>query len=194
VAALAVKVGGALLAAWLVAPTAASALMPELGTEEVEQAIEAGTQALAQEDFGEEWRVVLPDDGEIVLSTPFSRLALAARQAAVRGEPLSDKQRQEQIDRGKGRIQFLVTMHGPSGDFARWLQAVLLVGEREVKATFTQNERTALPVEQGRFAARNVYVFPLEGLPADGTVTLVVTHQIQKKEMLRAPVDLSRIR
>jgi hypothetical protein len=194
VAALAVRERGLLLAVLLVTPAPARALVPELGPEEIEQALEAGSQALAQDDFGEEWRVVLPEGGEIVLSTPFSRLALAARQAAVRGEPLSDKQRQEQLDRGKGRIQLLVTMHGTTGDFARWLQAVLLVDQREVKATFTQNERTALQVEPDRFAARNVYVFPLEGLPPEGTVTLVVSHQVQRREMLRASIDLSRMR
>jgi hypothetical protein len=194
VAALAVRARGLLLAALLAAPAPAPALVPELGPAEIEQALEAGGQAIAQEDFAEEWRLPLPDGGEIAVATPFSRLALAARQAAVRGEPLSDKQRQEQVDRGKGRIQLLVTMHGTTADFARWYQAVLLVDGREVKASFSQNERTALPVEAGRFAARNVYVFSLEGLPAEGTVTLVVSHQIDRREVLRAPIDLSRFR
>ena len=110
-----------------------------------------------------------------MVSTPFSRLALAARQATMKGESLTEKQQKEQIDRGKGRIQLLVTMRGgPSRSFARFYQPVLLVDGREVKATFVQNERTPLVQEDGRLAARNVYVFPLEGLPTNGAVTLLV--------------------
>ena len=111
-----------------------------------------------------------------MVSTPFSRLALAARQATMKGESLSEKQQKEQIDRGKGRIQLLVTMHGgPSRSFARFYQPVLLVDGREIKATLRPERAHADPVqEDGRLAARNVYVFPLEGLPTNGAVTLVV--------------------
>jgi hypothetical protein len=149
---------------------------------------------MVQEDFGDEWRLPMPDGGEIVLSTPFSRLALAARQAALKGEELNEKQRQEQIDRGKGKIQLLVTMFGRAPDFARWYQPVLQVEGKEVKATFAQNERTALKLEDGRYAARNVYVFPLEGIPPRGTVTLVVRHAVEQKDILKQAIDLSKIR
>ncbi|HZS34498.1 MAG TPA: hypothetical protein VFC42_14135 [Methylomirabilota bacterium] len=189
-----VAAAAALLLA-LVADGPARALVGDLTPEEVREAIAAGTASLTQEDFADEWRIALPDGGEIVVSTPFSRLALAARQAAIKGEPLTERQQQEQIDRGKGRIQLLVTMHGARRDFARWYQPVLLVDGREVKATFAQNERTPLRLEDGRFAARNVYVFPLEGLPLRGTVTLVVRGAPpESREALRAAIDLSRFR
>ncbi len=187
---LSLALAGALLA--LAAP--AAALIPVLGDRDVQAALEAGQKGIAQEDFGEEWRVGLPEGGEIVVTTPFSRLAAAARQAAFKGEPLSDRQRQEQIDRGKGKIQLLVTMFGRAVDFARWYVPVLRVDGREVKATFTQNERTALRLEDGRYAARNVYVFSLEGLPPRGTVTLVVRHAVEQREVLRAALDLGRMR
>lgn len=185
--------GGA-LALLLAGPGPAGALVVQLSPAQVEEALENGRQAVAHEDFGDEWRVPLPDGGEIVVSTPFSRVAYAARQAAFRGEPLTDKQREEAIDRGKGRIQLLVTMVGRAPDFARWYQPVLRVGGREVKASFVQNERSALRLDDGRYAARNVYVFPLEGLPARGVVTLVVRHQIEQKDVLRASVDLGKMR
>lgn len=173
----------------------ASALEGDLSPAGIQQAIDAGTASLTQEDFAEEWRLPLPDGAEIVVSTPFSRLALAARQAAMKGEPLGDKDRQEQIDRGKGRIQLLVTMFGKERDFARWYQAALRVGDREVKASFVQNERTPLRLEDGRLAARNVYVFPLEELPAKGTVTLVVRGAPpDHKEVLRAALDVGKFR
>jgi hypothetical protein len=172
-----------------------SALVGDLTAAGVGEAIDAGTASLTQEDFAEEWQLRLPGGEEVVVSTPFSRLALAARQAAMKGEALTEKQRQEQIDRGKGRIQLLVTMQGRERDFARWYTPVLLVGGREVKASFVQNERTPLPLAAGGYAARNVYVFPLEGLPAGGAVTLVVRGALpDQKEMLRAALDLGKFR
>ncbi len=178
-------------AAW---PGGAAAIVPELSPADIQEALEAGAQAVAQEDFGDEWRISLPGGGELAVTTPFARLAFAARQAALKGEPLSDKQRQEQLDRGKGKLQLLVTMIGPTGDFARWFQPALQVGPREVKASFTQNERTALRLEDGRFAARNIYVFPLEGVPPRGTVTLVVHHSVERREVLRVSIDLAKMR
>jgi hypothetical protein len=183
-----------LLAVLGAAPRPVAAIIPELAPGDIQQALHIGREAMVQEDFGDEWRLPMPDGGEIVLSTPFSRLALAARQAALKGEELNEKQRQEQIERGKGKIQLLVTMFGRAPDFARWYQPVLQVEGREVKATFAQNERTALKLEDGRYAARNVYVFPLEGIPPRGTVTLVVRHAVEQKDVLKQAIDLSKMR
>lgn len=183
---------GLVLVAWALP---AAALVGDLSPAQVQEAIEAGTASLAQDDFADEWRLALPGGEEIVVTTPFSRLALAARQAAMKGEPLSDRDRQEQIDRGLGRIQLMVTMFGRARDFARWYQPLLRVGDREVKATFVQNERSPRPLPTGGYAARNVYVFPLEGLPATGTVTLIVRGAPPElKEVLRAAIDLGKFR
>lgn len=178
------------------APGSAPALVGDLTADGIREAIDAGVASITQDEFAEEWQLRLPGGEDIVVSTPFSRLALAARQAAIKGESLTEKQQQEQIDRGKGRIQLLVTMHGgPSRSFARFYQPVLLVNGREVKATFVQNERTPLIQEDGRLASRNVYVFPLEGLPTDGVVTLVVrAAPPEQKEVLRAKLDLGKFR
>jgi hypothetical protein len=182
----------ALVAVLLAGPV--QALVPDLGPTEVQEAIELGRQSIVQEDFGDEWRLALSDGAEIVVTTPFSRLTLAARQAAFKSEPLSDKARQEAIDRSKGKLQLVVAMVGPAVDFARWFQPVLMVGSKEVKPAFAQNERTALKREDGRFVARNVYVFPLEGLPPRGSVTLVVRHAVDGKEVLKTSLDLSAFR
>jgi len=177
------------------APGSTPALVGDLSPAGIGEAIDAGIASITQEDFAEEWQLRLPGGEEVVVSTPFSRLALAARQAAMKGESLTEKQQQEQVDRGKGRIQLLVTMYGRARDFARWYQPVLLVGGREVKASFAQNERTPLRLEDGRYAARNVYVFPLEGLPTAGAVILVVRGPPpDHKEVLRAALDLGRFR
>jgi hypothetical protein len=189
---------GLALAALLLwgAPRPAPALVGDLTPDGIREAIDAGVAAITQDDFGEEWQLQLPGGEDIVVSTPFSRLALTARQIAMKGEVLTEKQQKEQIDRGKGRIQLLVTMHGgPSRTFARFYTPVLLVNGKEVKASFVQNERTPIPEDDGRLAARNVYVFPLEGLPKNGTVTLVVRDAPpDQKEVLRAKLDLSKFR
>ena len=176
-------------------PGPAGALVGDLSEDGIREAIDAGIASITQDDFAEEWQLRLPGGEEVVISTPFSRLALAARQATMKGEPLSEKQQKEAIDRGKGRIQLLVTMPGPTRDFARFYQPALVVNGQEIKATFVQNERTPLPLGNRQYAARNVYVFPLEGLPKDGAVTLVVRDAPpDMKEVLRAKLDLAKFR
>lgn len=193
------RAGAALsLAALLLSglPRPAPALVGDLTEAGIREATDAGIASITQEDFAEEWQLRLPGGEDVVVSTPFSRLALAARLAAMKSESLTEKQQKEQIDRGKGRIQLLVTMHGgPSRSFARFYQPSLLVNGREVKATFVQNERTPLVLDDGRLAARNVYVFALEGLPASGVVTLVVKGAPpEQKEVLRARLDFGKFR
>jgi hypothetical protein len=179
-----------------VLPGSAAALVGDLDEGGIREAIEVGIASITQDDFAEEWHLRLPGGEEVVVTTPFFRLALAARTATMKGEALTEKQQKEQIDRSKGRIQLLVTMRGgPARNFARFYQPVLVVDGREVKASFVQNERTPLAQEDGRLAARNVYVFPLEGLPMKGAVTLVVRDAPpEQKEVLRAKIDLGKFR
>lgn len=160
---------------------------------QVAEAVEEGRASITREEFGQEWLVRLPGGEEVRVTTPFSRVALAARQAAFKGEPFEEREIQGHLDRGRGRIQFLVAVHGPRVDFARWYAAVLRVGQREIKAVFAQNERTALRLEDGRYLARNIYAFPTEGLAPTGTVTLVVRTR-EGKEVLRVPIDLGAMR
>jgi hypothetical protein len=189
----AVGIAAAAAVAALTGP--ASALVGDLTPDGVREAVEAGVAAVTQDDFADEWQLRLPGGEEVVVSTPFSRLAVAARQAALKNESLTDKQQQEQVDRGKGRIQLLVSMQGRSRNFARFYLPVLLVDGREVKASFVQNERTPLPAGNGLYTARNVYVFPLEGLPLKGPVTLLVRDAPpEQKEVLRATLDLGKFR
>jgi hypothetical protein len=186
----------AALLGWLAAGLVpAAAFIPVLSDKDVETALDVGEKSIAQADFDDEWRVPLPDGFEIEVATPFYRVASAARRASFKNEPLADKDRDEAIERGKGKVQLKVTLVGPSVNFARWYtEAVLVAGRQEVKATFVQPEHTALKLPDNRWAARNIFVFPVEGLPAKGTVILVVRHRIEKKEVWRAPIDLSKMR
>ena len=177
-------------------PRSGPALVGDLTPAGMQEAIDAGTASITQDDFAEEWQLRLPGGEEVAVSTPFSRLALAARQAAMKGESLTDKQRQEQIDRGKGRIQLLVTMYGRDSG----LRPLVSAGPRWWAAARSRrpSSRTSGRRCVCRTAAtrpRNVYVFPLEELPTKGAVTLVVrAAPPDHKEVLRAPLDLGKFR
>ncbi len=77
-------------------------------------------------------------------------------------------------------------------DVYQWEQ-VLLDGKTEVKPSFVQNERTALRGEDGRYAARCLYVFPAARLDPRGRFTLVIRDP-DEKEMSKFTVDLSAMR
>ena len=50
----------------------------------------------------------------------------------------------------------------------------LVVGDREIKAAFVQNERTAHRQENGRYLARCVYGFPTRDLDGRAKASLIV--------------------
>jgi hypothetical protein len=62
-----------------------------------------------------------------------------------------------------------------------------------VKASFVQNERTAVTEPDGRHAARCVYVFPVEGVRPDARITVLVRAP-RGEEAARFLVDLSAMR
>jgi hypothetical protein len=180
------------LAGGLFLPSAAGAVFLTPTAKQVEEALELGRTSVSQERFGEEWEVAVKDESVTVV-TPFSRLALAARNAAFKRESLAAAEVRKILDRGKGRIHFLAALRGTQAEFARFYEGVLLVKGKEVKPVFVQNERTAAPLEEGGFLARCLYVFPTDGLDPRGEVTLVV--RLPKGgEVFRAAIDLGSMR
>ena len=79
--------------------------------QQVEEAIELGRTSVTEERFGEEWQVTLKGES-VTVTTSFSRLALAARNAAFKRESLSSSEIKRLLDRGKGRIHFLAALRG----------------------------------------------------------------------------------
>ncbi len=75
----------------------------------------------------------------------------------------------------------------------RFYAPALLVQQEEIRPTFTQNERTAKPDEDGRFTARCIYVFPSEGLDPMAKLLLVVRDP-DERQVARFTVDLSAMR
>jgi hypothetical protein len=139
-----------------------------------DEAVRVGRRSVTAEDWGGEWRVDAGAGQLVTVMTPFHRLALAARNSAFQDKDLK-------------------TLRGARVDFARFYTPALVARQQEIKASFTQNERTALRGEDGQYTARCLYVFPAEGLDPRSTVTLLVRDG-EEKVVARFTVDLSSMR
>ena len=85
------------------------------------------------------------------------------------------------------------TLKGDQPDFARFYTPLLVNGRQQIKATFTQNERTARREDDGSYTARCIYVFPVAGVRPDDSVTLFVKNA-DDKQVAKFTVDLSAMR
>ena len=174
------------------APLSAASFSPT--PEEMQEAIRVGQRSVVSEEFGGEWQLVNPSGESLTVMTPFYRVALAARNAAFKSETLKPREVETLLNETKGRLVLWVWLHGNRADFARWYQPVLVLPDREeVKPTFVQNERTALRLENGRYQARCLYSFPIEGLRPTARVTLLV-RDVESRDVARFMVDLSTMR
>ena len=155
--------------------------------------VRAGKKSVATEEFGTEWRLKDASGQTLTVMTPFHRLALAARNSTFRSQELKPKDVEALMKDYDGKIAFQVTLRGGKTDFARFYTPTLVAGAQEVKASFVQNERTALREDDGRYAAQCLYVFPAEGLNPKGRVVLVVK-DADEREVAKFTVDLAAMR
>lgn len=182
----------ALLALWLWLPPAAAAALV-LGETERREAIRFGEQSIISDQFGGEWRVADPQGQTASVMTPFHRLALAARNAAFKREPLKPKDVESILKETRGKLAIWVELRGDRPDFARLFVPRLRTAGAEVKASFVQNERTARRDEEGRYVARCLYVFPTETLAGASRVMLSV-RDLEDRERAAFTFDLSAMR
>jgi hypothetical protein len=182
------------LAAAFVGVTPGEAMSFALADRDREQAIRVGKKSIVEEQFGGEWRLKDGSGQTLVVMTPFHKLALAARNSTFRSQELKPKDVQSVLKDTEGKLNFRVTLRGgPKADFARFYAPTLLAGSQEVKASFVQNERTALREEDGRYAAQCVYEFPTDGVDPKGRVVLVVK-DADEREVAKFTVDLAAMR
>lgn len=158
-----------------------------------EQAVRAGKKSVVTEEFGTEWRLKDPSGQTLTVMTPFHRLALAARNSTFRSQELKPKEVEALLKDYEGTLAFRVTLRGGKTDFARFYAPTLVAGAQEVKASFVQNEHTALREDDGRYAAQCLYVFPANGLNPKGRVVLVVK-DAEEREVAKFTVDLAAMR
>jgi hypothetical protein len=181
------------LAVALVAATPGEAVSLALTDRDRDQAIRAGKKSIVAEEFGSEWRVKDASGQTAVVMTPFYRLALAARNSAFQSKELKPKDVESVLKNSEGKLAFWVTLRGGKSDFARFYTPEMTAGAHTVKASFVQNERTAIREENGRYAAQCVYAFPAEGIDPKSRVVLVV-RDADEKEVAKFTVDLAAMR
>ena len=171
----------------------AGGAMLVLGERERQEALQLGQRSVTSESFGEEWRVVGTSGESVTIMTPFHRLALAARHAAFKNEPLKPHDQDRMLQDLKDRLVFWVHLHGSREDFARHLTPRLLAGERSIEPTLVQNERTAARQHDGSYLARCVYSFPTKDVNGAARLSLVV-REPDGQQVARFPIDLGRMR
>ena len=165
-----------------------------LTPQERETAILTGKRSIISDRFGGEWRVGGDGAGDaVVVMTPFHRLALAARNSAFKNQELKPKDVEALLKEQEGNLTLWATLKGGKADFARFYTPLLVSGQQQIKAAFTQNERTARGEDDGSYTARCMYVFPSAGLTPGGTLTLIVRDS-DDKQVAKFTVDLSAMR
>ena len=167
------RVGAALLLL-LAEAGAGDAASFTLGEGQIQEAVDLGERSITRDSLGNEWRVRNEAGDVVTVMTPFHRLALAARHAAFRKEPLSPRDRDRLLKGQHERLVFIAELKGAREDFARFYAPRLVAGGRRLEPSFTQNEHTPARGEDGRFVARCIYTFPTKSLSPTGKMVLVV--------------------
>jgi hypothetical protein len=144
-----------------------------LGEGEKHDAIAFGERSVTEDSFDREWRVKNPAGESLTVMTPFHRLALAAREATFRNEPMKPAEPDRVLREHGERLVFWTELRGGRPDFARFYRPELTVDQRAIKPAFVQNERTALGRE-GTYVARCIYGFPVKELDGKSRLSLVV--------------------
>ena len=163
-----------------------------LGEDEQQAAIRLGERSTTAEAFDREWRVSQGGESVTVL-TPFHRLVVAARHAAFKNETVKPSEVSRVLRQDPGRLVLSVQLRGKREDFARHYAPKLLVGTREIKPAFVQNEHTPLRQEDGIYVARCVYGFPLRDLNGRDRLALRVADGAGR-DVSRFTIDLSTMR
>jgi hypothetical protein len=177
----------------LVQVGSAQAASFSLGERQVQEAVELGERSVQREAFGDEWRVRNAAGDTATVMTPFHRLALAARHAAFRNDPLTPRERDRVLKEQHDRLVFWVELKGARLDFARFYTPRLIAGARHIEPSFTQNERTPARRDDGKFLARCVYGFPTKALSGTSKVVLVVRDG-EGRDVSSFTIDLASMR
>jgi hypothetical protein len=181
-----------LTAAALMATGEAAAASLALTDADRQAAIRAGERSTTADDYDREWRVG-GEGGEALVLTPFHRLAVAARHAAFKNEPLKPAEIARTVRKDAGRLVVWVQLRGRSEDFARHYAPRLMYGTREIRPSFVQNERTAIRRDDGAFLARCAYGFPVRDLDGNARVVLIVADN-EGRDVTRFTIDLAAMR
>ncbi len=178
------------VALWPATAAGAALSLDEKGRQE---ALRAGERSVNQDGFDAEWKVQNGSGDTVSVLTPFHRLVVAARHATFNSKPLKPRDVEKLVKDSRDRLVLWVDVRGRGEDFARLYTPRLVVGEREIKPAFVQNERTAARQEDGRYLARCVYGFPTRDLDGRARASLVVADG-DGRDVTRVAIDLGKMR
>lgn len=178
------------LALWPAAALGASLTLTEGQRQE---AIRLGERSTTLESFDTEWSASGAPGESAVVMTPFHRLVIASRHATFSGKPLKAGEPEKVLRESRDRLVFWVSLRGRSEDFARYYVPRLVLGDREIKASFVQNERTAIRRDDGGYLARCVYGFPTRDVKGRERIALVVADG-DGRDVGRFTIDLADMR
>jgi hypothetical protein len=184
---------GLVLLALVLWPAVAGGATFTLSERQKQEALRTGERSVTGDMLDAEWRVKNTTGETALVMTPFHRLAIAARHATFSGKPMKPGEPDRILKENRDRLILWVNLHGKSEDFARYYVPRLLVGDREVKASFVQNERTAIRQEDGRYVARCIYGFPTRDVNGRESVALVVADS-DARDISRFVIDLAGMR
>jgi hypothetical protein len=177
----------------VIAPHPVGAAALELNDRLKQEAIRVGRKSVTTETFEAEWRLSNTSGESVTVFTPFHRVALAARHAAFKNEPLKPTEPDKILKEQGDRLLLWTYLKGTREDFARYYIPRLLVGDLEIEASFVQNERTAVRDDAGYYVARCVYGFPTKGITGSSRVVLAVRNP-DGDDVSRFTIDLSTMR
>ena len=177
----------------LSAAGAAAAASFTLGEPDKRSAIQVGERSTLVEGFDREWQVTGDGGDTLSVLTPFHRLAVAARHATFKSEPLKPTDVEKVLKQDAQRLIVWAQLRGRTPDFARHYVPRLVYDNREIKASFVQNERTAVRQEDGVYLARCVYGFPIRDLDPRARLALTVADS-EGRDVSRFTIDLASMR
>ena len=185
-------IGFAAVGAVAAAGARAAAASLALTDGERQAALRLGEQSVFEDSFDREWRVENAAGENLTVMTPFHRLALAARHAAFKNEPLKPDAPDKLLNEQKDRLIFDAELRGPRQDFAAHLRPELIVDGHTIKPAFFQNERSALR-RDGAYVARCRYVFSTKELTGKSRASLVVRDS-DGRQASTFVIDLAKMR
>jgi hypothetical protein len=178
------------VALWPAVAGGAALTLDERGRRE---ALRVGETSVGNDGFDAEWRITNGRGESVSVLTPFHRLVVAARHATFSGKPLKPSEPEKLLKEQRDRLVLMLELRGGKEDFARSYMPRLIVGDREIKPTFVQNERTASRQQDGQYLARCVYGFPTRDVDGSGRAALIVADG-EGRDVSRFAIDLGKMR
>jgi hypothetical protein len=182
-------------ACWLLAAAPAAAALFTLTEAQQAEAVRVGERSVTTETaFDGEWRIQNATGENLLVITPFYRLALASRNATFKNEPLKPQDKDKMLLQLQDRVMVWVELYGPREDFARYYTPRLVLDDQEIVPVFVQNERTGQRRTNGSFLARSVYAFPRGEIITGQSKVVLVIRDPDGKLVSRFNIELGRMR